>query len=140
MAVTVAGIVQGRLARYGLDPGEGGSGSDEPQRHHTDAVRPPVRLWPGRDDDCIEKTVTEPVGEPPQVSRVVIRDGAGQLDLDCDDPSVVADEHQVHLVVPVPRPQMTHGCLGGLLSGLWIGVFVGLGGSIDDNGSIWYIS
>lgn len=49
-----------------------------------------------------------------QVNRVPIFHGGSQSDLDSNHFAVIADQHQINLVVAITSPKVTHRRLGGL--------------------------
>ena len=49
-----------------------------------------------------------------QVNRVPIFHGGSQFDLDSNHFAVIADQHQINLVVAITSPKVTHRRLGGL--------------------------
>ena len=70
---------------------------EHPEREYQEAVRTPVGIWPGREQHAAGQALTNLTTQPRQVSDVVVRDVAGELDFERDQPSVgsLGDERLV---------------------------------------------
>jgi len=84
------------------DDGAPGLASCAEQRrgHDRDPVRASVRLAPGRDDDGVQEVAADPLAQPAQVPDVGVVGRGRQLDLDGENPSVVAHDDDVDLAFP----------------------------------------
>jgi len=81
----------------------GASGREEAKGDDADAVRTPVGVRSGVDNDGVEESVSKMLAQPAQVRGVSLVDGGGELDLNGQDPPVVAYHDEVDLVVEIGR-------------------------------------
>src|SRR5689334_19640805 len=62
--------------------------TDQRRRHDSDAVRAPVGLRAGGEDDRVEEIIAEVSGEPLQMADIIVAEIARQLELDGEDATV----------------------------------------------------
>jgi len=66
---------------------------------------------PGRDDDGVHEIAADPLAQPAQVPDVGVVGRGRQLDLDGENPAVVADDDDVDLAFPAVGTQVVDSSL-----------------------------
>jgi hypothetical protein len=111
LATTFSSTSDGGARTYAWAPA---AGTQQRGRYDGDAVAAAVGVAAGGDDDGVEQVGAEALAEPVEVAHVVVGDGGGDLDLDGDDPAVVALDDEVDLVVAVAGSEVVDARLGSL--------------------------